>query len=899
MNYCPSCGKSYGGEKTHCPDCNAVLINASGSLLTPGRILHGKYEIQGLIHSGGMGYIYLARDTTLGGRLCVVKQIKETLGADANLLKQLQNEALNMAKLKHSNVAMVFEHFVEDDYYFLVVEYIPGKTLSEIFAERDGQFPEDEVVEWAVVMCDVVSYMHIQNVLHRDITPDNIILDDEGVIKFVDFGTMRELQYVATRGTAGMGKYGYTPPEQWLGRPLPQSDIFSLGATIYYLLSGFLPLSKAYLTGKGIEGQDFNPEFPPIRQRNPRVSTELEAILQKALQLGVNSRYATAEQFKQALLSTKKEPTARPVLKVDCKRIDIKNAKPGQIITKHFNLKNVGSGNLIGKISSSQPWLEVSPPVIETAKTAEKITMTVNTSGLSPGVSTAGDIYISTNGGRAKVMLAVSTSSLDEMKRKPAVKQAKSWRPIFMYCAIALGLILLTAIILYVIQATTPKLSSPSATAFSNAGKIAFVSRHDGNNEIYTIDTDGSNQKRVTYTDVDELSPKWSPDGTRMAFYCDYGIWTMSADGSNRTKIATCPVDAIPAWSPDGTRIAFHTYTVSTKSRICVVNTDGSNLVYLTGDYGDYYPAWSPDGKKIVFSSSGNGPQGLFVINADGTNEVQITIYNDAWPSWSPDGKKIVFVSWLKQDSNWQLYTVNADGSARTRITDTPQANGGPAWSPDGGKIAFTSDRNGSGDIYSMAADGSNVIRLTYNGGWSPDWSKTAAGIIPNTKIIENTPQAQLSSTGVSFIAAEYRNTDHGFTVKYPNTWVKHPTPWESDVFKVQDRLITMAFAVSIWKASPYQQLEDYVQAISPAWKAKGYNTEIISHKVTVLSDNVTPALEVVYRATSNSAVAIGFELLVIKNGTFIKTGGYTSPNNFYANESLLREIVYSLEFTK
>ena len=252
MNFCPSCGKSYNEDVTHCPDCNAVLISSYKSCLSPGRVLKGKYEIQELIHSGGMGYIYLARDITLGGRLCAVKQIKEPLESDAGLLKQLQNEALNMARLKHANVAMVFEHFVEDDYYFLVVEYISGKTLSEIFAERDGQFSEDEVVGWAMVMCDVVSYMHRQNVLHRDITPDNIILDDEGVIKFIDFGTMRELQYVATRGTAGMGKYGYTPPEQWLGRPLPQSDIFSLGATIYYLLSGFLPLSKAYLTGKGI-----------------------------------------------------------------------------------------------------------------------------------------------------------------------------------------------------------------------------------------------------------------------------------------------------------------------------------------------------------------------------------------------------------------------------------------------------------------------------------------------------------------------------------------------------------------------------------------------------------------------------------------------------------------------
>ncbi len=104
--------------------------------------------------------------------------------------------------------------------------------------------------------------------MHRDISPDNIMLTDDGSVKLIDFGALRELRYVAAGGTAGMGKYGYAPPEQWDGNPEPRSDLFALGATVYYLATGYLPLSDSYQTKQRAVAADRRPEFPPIRTRN-------------------------------------------------------------------------------------------------------------------------------------------------------------------------------------------------------------------------------------------------------------------------------------------------------------------------------------------------------------------------------------------------------------------------------------------------------------------------------------------------------------------------------------------------------------------------------------------------------------------------------------------------------
>jgi Tol biopolymer transport system component len=193
---------------------------------------------------------------------------------------------------------------------------------------------------------------------------------------------------------------------------------------------------------------------------------------------------------------------------------------------------------------------------------------------------------------------------------------------------------------------------------------------------------------------------------------------------------------AFPLYSQNApipnTRIAFASYRGG-NHEIYIMNADGSNQTNLTSDpANDEYPSWSPDGKRIAYSSMKKLNTDVYIINADGSGRIRLTDNPafEAFPSWSPDGKKIAFTS--ERDGNVDIYIMNADGSNQTRLTDNPAADVKPQWSPDGKKIAFQTTRHGKMDIYVMSSDGSNETRLTNSPAtdiclsWSPDGRKIA-----------------------------------------------------------------------------------------------------------------------------------------------------------------------------
>ena len=205
-----------------------------------------------------------------------------------------------------------------------------------------------------------------------------------------------------------------------------------------------------------------------------------------------------------------------------------------------------------------------------------------------------------------------------------------------------------------------------------------------------------------------------------------FAVWSMNGDSTNQTALSTNS-DSQPAWSPDGTEIAFISGRDG-NSEIYATKADGSAQTRLTqtGSSNEAQPAWSPDGSKIAYSRldpNTNG-QGLWVMNADGSGQTQLTTTADSYPSWSPDGTKIAFQS--NRNGNAEIYSMNADGSAQTNLTNAPTTNEmDPDWSPDGAQIVFASDAHSQTDIYRMNADGSGVTRLTTSGSdgmpvWGP-----------------------------------------------------------------------------------------------------------------------------------------------------------------------------------
>ncbi len=261
--------------------------------------------------------------------------------------------------------------------------------------------------------------------------------------------------------------------------------------------------------------------------------------------------------------------------------------------------------------------------------------------------------------------------------------------------------------------------------------KIAF-----GRKGIYVVNADGTGAKRLTSDSIGGETPRWSPDGTRIAFFgirngAYDGVHVMNADGSGRKRLTVVfsRGDPTPRWSPDGTRIAFT--GEEGELGIYVVNADGTGEKRLTGDSAfAHHPRWSPDGTRIAFVGEGRG---INVMNADGTGVKRLTgdDYLSVDPEWSPDGTKIASATWRKGDSDgYGIHVMNADGSGLERLTAHGRL---PEWSPDGTRIAFSFPRADHNWAISVVnADGTGVTRLAASDyqdiytAWSPDGTKIA-----------------------------------------------------------------------------------------------------------------------------------------------------------------------------
>ncbi|MFN0279719.1 MAG: hypothetical protein ACKVRN_14145 [Pyrinomonadaceae bacterium] len=282
-----------------------------------------------------------------------------------------------------------------------------------------------------------------------------------------------------------------------------------------------------------------------------------------------------------------------------------------------------------------------------------------------------------------------------------------------------------------------------------NSGRIAFASNRDGNTEIYSMRSDGTNQIRLTNNTGVDYHPVWSPDGTSIAYLSQNGfgpfsIKVMNADGSNQTVVTSVFYgvcvwpwrdDWSMSWSPNGKKIAFQE-----NGDIFTVDIDGTNRINLTNHFAsDAEPTWSADGTRIIFTSSRLFFSTMYSMNANGTNVQALPSDGEFWdtaPMYSPTGDRIAFV--VNSNVNGPiLYTANADGTNRLPfdgLGSVSQYRNNPRWSPNGTRIVFHlwEGFDDNAEIYVKNVSGGQMVQLTNSAGsnFHPSWQQVATKTI-------------------------------------------------------------------------------------------------------------------------------------------------------------------------
>jgi Tol biopolymer transport system component len=276
-----------------------------------------------------------------------------------------------------------------------------------------------------------------------------------------------------------------------------------------------------------------------------------------------------------------------------------------------------------------------------------------------------------------------------------------------------------------------------------DGSKVAFRVWTNGNYQLYVVNADGTDPTNITGA-MGVVHFAWSPDGKMLALTTsqkgnDYDVFIVNADGTSLRPVVESPLAEYgPQWSPDGTRIAFERWPLrdgdpGTPDLFVLDVVSGEINPLVTSPGWDTSVAWSPDGDRLAFVRGDDRDEEIYVVNADGTGERQLTDIAGGGaerPAWSPDGTKLTFVA--HDQEQWDVWVANDDGSGATRLTPTERYDGPAVWSPDGSFLAFTAtditdggDKTGTYDVYTIRPDGTDERRVTSGSfamGWDLDW---------------------------------------------------------------------------------------------------------------------------------------------------------------------------------
>jgi Tol biopolymer transport system component len=755
----------------------------------------GHYEIIERIGAGGMGEVYLAHDTNLH-RKVALKIFPAFFTQAPDRLRRFQQEARAASALNHPNILTVHEIGNVDSVNYIATEFVDGETLRDRI--HHAPLTITEILDIGTQVTSALAMAHEAGIIHRDIKPENIMLRPDGIVKVLDFGLAKLAQrpgidleastMVNTGDGMVMGTAQYMSPEQARGLEVDaRTDIWSLGCVIYELLAGRSPF-EAETPGDVIVAI-LEREPPPLTRFAPEIPSELDWMLKKALRKERGERYQTGIELLSDLRSLKKrlefetevDGTASPELYTTGKST---RPSEGQRLTETTaqHVHPTSSAEYIVAGIKEHKWAAVLIPVIILASAAglllyllpqrdpsAKGTSLRNTKFLQLTDQPGPEYFPSISpDGKELVYAGLDSENFDIYLRKVGGKNP--------------------------INLTKDSPEVDTQPAFSPDGqRIAFRSGRDGGG-IFIMGATGENVRRLTNFG---FNPAWSPDGKQVAC-ADEGIvepggrnnlnsrvWAVDVATGEKRQITE--VDAVsPNWSPNGSRIAYQGRRNSTQRDIWTIPAGGGEPVEVTNDEAmDWNPVWSPDGNYLYFISDRGGSMNLWRVPIEeqsGKVLGQFEAVTTPSPyishlSFSRDGRRMLYanviisgniqriefdpvketavgqparitqgsrrtlMSDLAPDGEWlafdvqgdrqdDIFIVRRDGTGLRQLTDDEFKDRAPRWSPDGKRIAFFSDRSGKWEVWMIDADGSGIRQVTYtdapaiNPIWSPDGTR-------------------------------------------------------------------------------------------------------------------------------------------------------------------------------
>ena len=286
----------------------------------------GKYKILSPLGSGGFGTVYLAQDTWIDKKVAI--KVPHRQGMDFG---ELLREPRLLASVSHPNIVAITTAEKQDSIFFIVMEYVPGETLENIIALK-GPLDLNRTLDFTCQICNAVDHAHRQGVIHRDLRPANVLVGENDILKVADFGTSRFLE-IAAHGTTVIGSPPYMAPEQFHGKAVFASDIYSLGVTMYQMLTGNLPYDTP--TPADIDKLMSGELVAPPRLKNPSIPRPVNDIVMRAMAPAVAERYQRASDMLDDILAVRtpkarRTPPARPVATDPQGRTSVDEAALGQ-----------------------------------------------------------------------------------------------------------------------------------------------------------------------------------------------------------------------------------------------------------------------------------------------------------------------------------------------------------------------------------------------------------------------------------------------------------------------------------------------------------------------------------------------------------------------------------------